>query len=168
MTSRKYIFYLALVLWAMLCYSAAGQGFGDTAPLRAALAELNNTFPELSAAGFSTNSPFYSANAVVANYFYSSDNELTIVAKAYNSDAAAAAVQERDQGEIQAGGWNKKTIIQGAHIYENTDYGTMYFHSGHYTFKLMVSRFSRENIPPLLLKVGSALITTFALHTKQP
>jgi hypothetical protein len=155
----------SLAMWAKLDEQ---RNFGDTTPLRTALSELNDTFPELSAAGFSTNSPFYADNAVVANYFYSSDNELTIVAKAYDSNTAAAAGQERDQREIQAGGWNKKTIIQGVHIYENTDYGTMYFQTGHYTFKLMVSRFSRENVPPLLLKVGAVLITAFAPPVKQP
>jgi hypothetical protein len=53
-------------------------------------------------------------------------------------------------------------------VYENTDYGTMYFQTGLYTFKLMVTRYSPENVPPLLLKVGSELITAFAPPAKLP
>lgn len=155
-------------LLSNLVHYARTMHFGDPAALHVVLSRLNDKFPELSAARFDTNSPFYAENAVVADYTASSDNELTIVAKAYDSAAAAKAGQARDQGLIQAGGWNRKSILRHVQVYESTDCGTMYFHTGHYTFKLMASRYRRNEVPPLLLRVGSALITTFAPPPGKP
>lgn len=115
----------------------ATMHFGDTAPLHSALANLNARVPELSAVQFSTNSPYYYAdNAVVANYTASGRyNELTIIAKAYDSEAAAKAGLARDQMMIQAG-WQKCTTIQGAQVFEYTDYRMIYLQTGCYTFEL--------------------------------
>jgi hypothetical protein len=152
-----------------LIHYAYTMHFGDPAPLRVELSKLHDKVSELSAATFSTRNTFRADNAVVANFHTDSDDdELTIVAKAYDSEAAAKAGQDLDQGLIQAGGWNKKEIIQNVQVYENTDFGTMYFQTGRYTFKLMATRYNREKVPPLLLKASSVLITTFAPPAKQP
>jgi hypothetical protein len=156
-----------------LIHYAYTMHYGDPAPLRTVLSKLNDKVPELSEASFSTTSTFRADNAVLADYHTGSDDyELTIVAKAYDSEAAAKAGQTRDQRSIQAGGWNKKEIIRSVQVYEDTHYGTMYFQTGLYTFKLMATRYSPENspenVPPLLLNAGLELITAFAPLAKQP
>ena len=63
---------------------------------------------------------------------------------------------------IQAGGWNKKEIIHGVTVFEDTDYGTMYFQIGLHTFNLTTIKGGTGAAQPLLQKVASVLIANLA------
>jgi hypothetical protein len=135
--------------------------FGDTAPLREVMARLSAKVPQLSMANLSERGP-YGQNSVTADYSDTNGHKLMIIAKAYDSETAAKAGQELDQRQIQAGGWNKKEIIEGVQVFEFTDYGTMYFQIGRDTFNLTMMGNKKGAVASLLRKVSSALIADLA------
>jgi hypothetical protein len=135
--------------------------FGDTAPLHAVLAKLSAQVPELSVVNLS-DSGQYGQNSVTADYIDTGGSRLKIIAKSYDTEAAAKAGQEFDQGMIQAGGWNKKETIRGIQVFENTDYGAMYFQIGLHTFNLTTIEGRTGAVQPLLQKVASVLIAELA------
>ena len=149
-----------------LIHYAYTMHFGDTAPLHAVLAKLSAQVPELSVAVLFDNSRLYGQNSVTGDYTNASGSKLTIIAKSYDSEAAAKAGQEFDQKQIQAGGWDRKQVIQGVTVFENTPYGEVHFQIGHYSFKLITSRDRNSALPPLLARVSSALIAVLAPSAK--
>jgi hypothetical protein len=116
-----------------LVHYAWTMHFGDTAPLRAALSNLNDKVPELSTRMLSTRAPPSEENTVVASYTVSGDHELFITAGAYDSEAAAIAGLTRDQAMKQVR-WNKTQLIQGVTIYKYTR--LVDFQVSRYTFEL--------------------------------
>lgn len=135
--------------------------FGDTAPLHAVLAKLSAQVPELSVVNLS-DSGQYGQNSVTADYIDIGGSRLMIIAKSYDTEAAAISGQEFDQGMIQAGGWNKKETIRGVQVFENTDYGEMHFQIGLHTFNLTTIRDGNRAVQPLLQKIASVLIADLA------
>jgi hypothetical protein len=77
--------------------------FSGTEALHALLAKLSAKVPQLSLVNLFDNGP-YGQNSVSADYVAANGSRLRIIAKSYDSEAAAKAGQERDQGQIQAGG----------------------------------------------------------------
>jgi len=148
-----------------LIHYAFTMHFGDTAPLHAVLAKLSAQVPELSVVNLS-DSGQYGQNWLAANYIDTGGSRLMIMAKSYDTEAAAKAGQEFDQMQIQAGGWNKKEIIQGVQVFENTDYGEMHFQIGLHTFNLTTIRDGNRAVQPLLKKVASVLIAELAPPNK--
>jgi hypothetical protein len=148
-----------------LIHYAYTMHFGDTAPLHALLAKLSAQVPELSVVNLS-DSGQYGQNWLAANYIDTGGSRLMIMAKSYDTEAAAKAGQEFDQMQIQAGGWNKKEIIQGVQVFENTDYGEMHFQIGLHTFNLTTIRDGNRAVQPLLKKVASVLIADLAPPNK--
>jgi hypothetical protein len=148
-----------------LIHYAYTMHFGDTAPLHALLAKLSAQVPELSVVNLS-DSGQYGQNWLAANYIDTGGSRLMIMAKSYDTEAAAKAGQEFDQMQIQAGGWNKKEIIQGVQVFENTDYGEMHFQIGLHTFNLTTIRDGNRAVQPLLKKVASVLLAELAPPNK--
>ena len=149
------------VLLPDLIHYAYTMHFGDTAPLHAVLAKLSAKVSELSVVNLS-NSGQYGQNSVTADYIDTGGSKLRIIAKSYDTEEAAKAGQEFDQMQIQAGGWNKKEIIQGVQVFENTDYWEMHFQIGLHTFNLTTIRDGNKAVQPLLKKVASVLIADLA------
>jgi len=148
-----------------LIHYAYTMHFGDTGPLHEVLAKLTAKVPELAVASLLDSGPD-GQNSVTGHYTNASGSKLMIIAKSYDSEAAAKAGQEFDQRQIQAGGWDKKQVIQGVTVFENTPYGEMHFHIGHYSFKL-VTMIDRDGaLRPLLARVSSALIAVLAPPAK--
>jgi hypothetical protein len=140
-----------------LIHFAHSMHFGDTAPLHAVMAKLNARIPQLSVARLSDKQ-----NSMTADYIDTNGSKLTIIAKSYDSEAAAKGGQEFDQKQIQAGGWNKTEIIEGARVFEDTNYGTIYFQIGLHTFNLTTISDKYGAVRSLLPKVASALIAGLA------
>ena len=149
------------VLLPDLIHYAYTMHFGDTAPLHAVLANLNAQIPELSVVNLS-DSGKYGQNSVTADYINAGGSKLRIIAKSYDTAATAKAGQEFDQRMIQAGGWNKKETIRGVQVFEDTDYGTMYFQIGLHTFNLTTIKGGTGAAQPLLQKVASVMIANLA------
>jgi len=148
-----------------LIHYAYTMHFGDTAPLHALLAKLSAQVPELSVVNLS-DSGQYGQNWLAVNDIDTGGSRLMIMAKSYDTEAAAKAGQEFDQMQIQAGGWNKKESIQGVQVFENTDYGEMHFQIGLHTFKLTTIEGRTGAVQPLLQKVASVLIADLAPPNK--
>jgi hypothetical protein len=144
-----------------LIHYAYSMHFGDTAPLRAVLAKLSARIRELSAVNL-PNDGASGQNSVTADYTDASGSMLRITAKSYDTEAAAKAGQELDQMLIPAGGWNKKETIRDVQVFEFTDYSTMYFQTGLYTFNLTTLKRGTEAVQPLLRKIASVLIDDLA------
>jgi hypothetical protein len=148
-------------LLADLIHYAYTMHFGDTAPLHAVLAKLSAQVPELSVVNLS-DSGQYGQNSVTADYIDTGGSRLMIIAKSYDTEAAAKSGQEFDQGMIQAGGWNKKETIRGVQVFEFTDYGTMHFQIGLHTFNLTTIGGKTGAVQLLLQKIASVLIAELA------
>ena len=144
-----------------LIHYAYTMHFGDTAPLHAVLAKLSAQVPELSVVNLSDSGQF-DRNSVTADYINTGGSKLRIIAKSYDTEAAAKAGQKSDQGMIQAGGWNIKEIIHGVTVFESTNYGTMYFQIGLNTFNITTIEGRTGAVQPLLQKVASVLIAELA------
>jgi len=131
--------------------------FGDTAPLREALAKLK-------VAGFSevrfSPIPMFGDNSVTAYFDDSAGSELMLTAEAYDSEDAAKTGLEKDQRWV-AVHWDEKQVISGVDVYAYTNYGRVDFQVGRYTFVLNTMKRGSENVQPLPQEVSSALIGEF-------
>src|SRR4030095_5063558 len=104
----------------------------------------------------------YGANSVQALYSIAGGGQLTIVAKAYDSDASAKTALMYEMNTVSVGPDVTKTV-RGGTLYEYSRYSGFRMHIGAHTFDVHVFGGAPPSVPSAIMqKVSVALIDLMA------